>query len=79
LGRDIALTDIRHELAQCSRRLSMSDPCQVGYTDRLAGSKNLNPLRRCDIVLAVQETSPGADDRRPLAMVPSMRSRGTDV
>jgi hypothetical protein len=30
-GPDIALPDLRHELAQCSRR--GSDPCQVGYID----------------------------------------------
>ena len=35
-GPDIALPDLRHELAQCSRRHNMSDPCQVGYVDRLA-------------------------------------------
>jgi hypothetical protein len=30
---DIALPDLRHELAQCPRRQRMSDPCQVGYVD----------------------------------------------
>jgi hypothetical protein len=35
-GPDIALPDLRHELAQCSRRHSMGDPCQVSYLDRLA-------------------------------------------
>jgi hypothetical protein len=28
-----ALPDLRHELAQCPRCGSMSDPCQVGYLD----------------------------------------------
>jgi hypothetical protein len=36
-GPDIALPDLRHELAQCPRRGSMSEPCQVGYVDPLAG------------------------------------------
>ena len=35
-GPDIALPDLRHKLAQCSRRDNMSDPCQVGYVDQLA-------------------------------------------
>jgi hypothetical protein len=35
-GPDIALPDLRHELAQCSRRHSMGDPCQVKYLDVLA-------------------------------------------
>ena len=35
-GPDIALPDLRHELAQCPHRHSMNDPCQVGYADRLA-------------------------------------------
>jgi len=30
-GPEIALPDLRHELAQCPRRGSMSDPCQVEY------------------------------------------------
>ena len=30
-GPDITLPDLRHELAQCPRRGSMSDPCQVEY------------------------------------------------
>jgi hypothetical protein len=34
-GPDIALPDLRHELAQCPRRGDMGDPCQVGYVDRL--------------------------------------------
>jgi hypothetical protein len=34
-GPDIALPDLRHELAQCPRRRDMSDPCQVQYVDRL--------------------------------------------
>jgi hypothetical protein len=32
-GPAIALPDLRHELAQCPRRGSMSEPCQVGYVD----------------------------------------------
>src|SRR6516225_3253220 len=28
-GPDIALPDLRHELAQCPHRRDMSDPCQV--------------------------------------------------
>jgi hypothetical protein len=35
-GPDIALPDLRHELAQCPRRVNMSDPCQVGYVDVLS-------------------------------------------
>jgi hypothetical protein len=34
-GPDIAMPDLRHELAQCPRRRDMSDPCQVKYVDRL--------------------------------------------
>jgi hypothetical protein len=34
-GPDITLPDLRHELAQCGRRCSMSDPCQVGYVERV--------------------------------------------
>ena len=30
---DIALPDLRHELAQCSRRGSISTPCQVSYLE----------------------------------------------
>ena len=30
-GPDITLPDLRHELAQCPRRGSMSEPCQVEY------------------------------------------------
>ena len=37
-GPDIATPDLRHELAQCPRRRDMSDPCQVEYVDRPAGS-----------------------------------------
>jgi hypothetical protein len=33
----IALPDLRHELAQCPRRGSMSEPCQVGYVDSIEG------------------------------------------
>jgi hypothetical protein len=32
-----ALPDLRHELAQCPRRGSMSEPCQVGYLDPING------------------------------------------
>jgi hypothetical protein len=35
-GPDIAMPDLRHELAQCPHRRDMSDPCQVEYVDRLA-------------------------------------------
>jgi hypothetical protein len=35
-GPDIAMPDLRHELAQCSHRHDMSDSCQVEYVDRLA-------------------------------------------
>jgi hypothetical protein len=35
-GPDIAPPDLRHELAQCSRRHNMGDPYQVSYVDRLA-------------------------------------------
>jgi hypothetical protein len=35
-GPDIAMPDLRHELARCPHRHSMSDPCQVRYVDRLA-------------------------------------------
>jgi hypothetical protein len=35
-GPDMALPDLRHELAQCPRRHNMGDPCQVSYVDRLA-------------------------------------------
>jgi hypothetical protein len=34
-GANIALPDLRHELAQCPRRRDMGDPCQVAYVDRL--------------------------------------------
>jgi hypothetical protein len=33
---DIAMPDLRRELAQCSHRHSMNDPCQVEYVDRLS-------------------------------------------
>jgi hypothetical protein len=36
-GPNIALPDLRHELAQCPPRRSVSDPCQVGYLDPLDG------------------------------------------
>jgi hypothetical protein len=32
-GPDIAMPDLRHELAQCPHRRNMSDPCQVAYVD----------------------------------------------
>jgi hypothetical protein len=35
-GPDIAMPDLRHELAECPRRHDMGDPCQVEYVDRLA-------------------------------------------
>jgi len=35
-GRDIAMPDLRHELAECPRRHDMSDPCGVEYVDRLS-------------------------------------------
>jgi hypothetical protein len=35
-GPDIAMPDLRHELAQCPHRSDMSDPYQVEYVDRLA-------------------------------------------
>ena len=33
---DIAMPDLRHELAQCPHRRDMSNPCQVKYVDSLA-------------------------------------------
>jgi hypothetical protein len=35
-GPDIALPDLRHELALCPKRRDMTDPCQVEFVDRLA-------------------------------------------
>jgi hypothetical protein len=35
-GADIAMPDLRHELARCPHRGDTSDPCQVEYVDRLA-------------------------------------------
>ena len=35
-GPDIALPDLRHELAQCPHRRDMSNPCHVEYCDRSA-------------------------------------------
>jgi hypothetical protein len=32
-GRDIAMPDLRHELARCPHRRDMSNPCQVKYVD----------------------------------------------
>jgi hypothetical protein len=34
-GPDIALPDLRHELAQCPHRQDMGNPCEVEYVDRL--------------------------------------------
>jgi len=34
-GPDIALPDLRHELAECPHRRDMCNPCQVKYLDRL--------------------------------------------
>ena len=35
-GPEIAMPDLRHELAQCPHRNNTSDPCQVEDVDRLA-------------------------------------------
>jgi hypothetical protein len=35
-GPDIALPDLRHELAECPRRHNMGDPCAVSYVGRLS-------------------------------------------
>ena len=35
-GPDIAMPELRHELAQCPHRRDMSNPCQVEFVDRLA-------------------------------------------
>jgi hypothetical protein len=35
-GPEIAMPDLRHQLARCPHRSDMSDPCQVEYVDRLA-------------------------------------------
>jgi hypothetical protein len=32
-GPDVAMPDLRHELAQCPHRRDMSNPCQVRYVD----------------------------------------------
>jgi hypothetical protein len=32
-GPDMAMPDLRHELAQCPHRRDMSNPCQVKYVD----------------------------------------------
>jgi hypothetical protein len=32
-GPDIAMPDLRHELAQCPYRRDMCNPCQVKYVD----------------------------------------------
>jgi hypothetical protein len=34
-GADIAMPDLRHELAQCPWRYKMNDPCQVVFVDRI--------------------------------------------
>jgi len=36
-GPGIALPDLRHELARCPRRGSMTEPCQVEYLDPIDG------------------------------------------
>jgi hypothetical protein len=33
-GPNIAMPDLRHELAQCPHRRETSNPCQVEYVDR---------------------------------------------
>jgi hypothetical protein len=40
-GPDVTLPDLRHEIAQCPRRGNMSDPCQVGYVDRVKVDPNI--------------------------------------
>jgi hypothetical protein len=37
-GADIALPDLRHEIAQCERRGSMGDSCGVHYVKLIAQS-----------------------------------------
>ena len=32
-GADMAMPELRHELAQCSRRTNWSDPCMVIFRD----------------------------------------------
>ncbi|GEO43621.1 hypothetical protein SAE02_77690 [Skermanella aerolata] len=34
-GADMAMPELRHELAQCSRRRTMNDPCMVIFSDRI--------------------------------------------
>lgn len=34
-GRDMSMPELRHVLAQCSRRHTMHDPCMVIFTDRV--------------------------------------------
>jgi hypothetical protein len=41
-GADITLPELRHELAQCERRHNMSDPCQVGYVERVEVDPNID-------------------------------------
>jgi hypothetical protein len=36
-GPDIAMPDLRRELAQCPRRTTWHDPCMVIYSDFAAG------------------------------------------
>jgi hypothetical protein len=55
-GPDIALPDLRHELAQCPRRGSMGDPCQVGYVDWLGDLPRIMGLRLAPVRYA--EPSP---------------------
>jgi hypothetical protein len=38
-GPDIAMPDLRHELAQCTRCHSMGGPCGVAFVDRLIHQK----------------------------------------
>jgi hypothetical protein len=35
-GPNIAMPDLRHELAQCPRRHDLSNPCDVEFVDRLS-------------------------------------------
>jgi hypothetical protein len=34
-GADMNMPELRHVLAQCSRRYTMNDPCQVVFVDRV--------------------------------------------
>jgi hypothetical protein len=46
-GPDIAMPDLRHELAQCPHWSDMSDPCQVEYVDRVADLDGRKQNPRC--------------------------------